>query len=98
MRMANKKVIARCAVAGSDHTPSLSPYLPYKPKDIAQQAIDTAQTCDVGGRKTGGAMWDQYEMASLNMGTINFGMSPMAGKERVLIKPPFFVQPVFAIL
>ncbi|MGK0293107.1 MAG: hypothetical protein ACI9U1_001498, partial [Porticoccaceae bacterium] len=52
----------------------------------------------VGGRKTGGAMWDQYEMASLNMGTINFGMSPMAGKERVLIKPPFFVQPVFAIL
>jgi hypothetical protein len=76
----------------------LSPYLPYKPKNTTQQAIDAAQTCDVGGRKTGGAVWDQYEMASLNMGTMNFGMSPMAGKERVLIKPSFFVQSVFAIL
>jgi uncharacterized protein (DUF849 family) len=36
MRMANKKVIVRCAVMGSVHAPSLSPYLPYKPKDITR--------------------------------------------------------------
>ncbi|WP_304308365.1 3-keto-5-aminohexanoate cleavage protein [Pseudacidovorax intermedius] len=36
------KVIISCAVTGSVHTPSMSPYLPLTPGDIAQQAIDAA--------------------------------------------------------
>jgi uncharacterized protein (DUF849 family) len=39
----SNKVIITCAVTGGVHTPSLSDALPYKPEDIAQQAIDAAQ-------------------------------------------------------
>jgi uncharacterized protein (DUF849 family) len=38
----SNKVIITCAVTGGVHTPSLSDALPYKPGDIAQQAIDAA--------------------------------------------------------
>lgn len=37
------KVIITCAVTGGVHTPSLSDALPYKPADIARQAIEAAQ-------------------------------------------------------
>ncbi|MES2610058.1 MAG: 3-keto-5-aminohexanoate cleavage protein [Pseudomonadota bacterium] len=37
------KVIISCAVTGSVHTPSMSPYLPLTPDEIAQQAIEAAQ-------------------------------------------------------
>lgn len=39
--MSNKRIIS-CAITGSIHTPTLSEYLPWKPEDIAQQAIDAA--------------------------------------------------------
>lgn len=39
----SNKVIITCAVTGGVHTPSLSDALPYKPEDIARQAIDAAQ-------------------------------------------------------
>jgi uncharacterized protein (DUF849 family) len=39
--MQSKRIIS-CAITGSIHTPSLSEYLPWKPEDIAQQAIDAA--------------------------------------------------------
>jgi len=39
--MASKRIVT-CAITGSIHTPSLSEYLPWKPEDIAQQAIDAA--------------------------------------------------------
>ena len=38
----SKKRIINCAITGAIHTPSLSEYLPWKPEDIAQQAIDAA--------------------------------------------------------
>jgi uncharacterized protein (DUF849 family) len=38
-----RKVIITCAVTGSVHTPSMSPYLPITPQQIADQAIDAAQ-------------------------------------------------------
>lgn len=43
--MSNKsnKVIITCAVTGAIHTPTLSQALPYKPEDIAAQAIEAAQ-------------------------------------------------------
>ncbi len=43
--MANlkNKVIITCAVTGAIHTPTLSDGLPYKPADIARQAIDAAK-------------------------------------------------------
>jgi uncharacterized protein (DUF849 family) len=40
--MANKVIIS-CAVTGSIHTPTMSPYLPFAPEDIARQAIEAAE-------------------------------------------------------
>ena len=39
----DNKVIISCAVTGSIHTPTMSPYLPFKPEDIARQAIEAAE-------------------------------------------------------
>ena len=39
--MSNKRIV-NCAITGSIHCPSMSPYLPYKPEEIARQAIDAA--------------------------------------------------------
>jgi uncharacterized protein (DUF849 family) len=36
-------VVISCAVTGSIHTPSMSPYLPLTPKQIADEAISAAQ-------------------------------------------------------
>jgi uncharacterized protein (DUF849 family) len=121
------KVIITCAVTGSIHTPTMSPYLPVTPDEIAEQAIDAARAgaailhlhardpetgqptadpdvfmqflpriakaCDaVVNITTGGSSLmtleqrlaapdrAQPEMASLNMGSMNFGLFPM--KER----------------
>ena len=38
-----RKVIITCAVTGSIHTPTMSPHLPYTPKDIADQAVAAAE-------------------------------------------------------
>jgi uncharacterized protein (DUF849 family) len=38
-----RKVIITCAVTGSIHTPSMSPYLPVTPDQIAEQAIAAAK-------------------------------------------------------
>ena len=37
------KVIISCAVTGSIHTPTMSPYLPLTPDEVATQAIDAAE-------------------------------------------------------
>ena len=118
------KVIITCAVTGSIHTPTMSPYLPVTPDEIAEQAIAAAKAgaailhlharnpetgqptadpevfmqflpkiaagCDaVVNITTGGSSLmtieerlaapdrAQPEMASLNMGSMNFGLFPM---------------------
>ena len=38
-----KPVIITCAVTGSVHTPSMSPYLPVTPSEIAEHAIEAAE-------------------------------------------------------
>ena len=43
MRKTNRKVIITCAPTGSIHTPSMSPYLPVTPDEIARAAIDAAE-------------------------------------------------------
>ena len=40
--MAKKRIIT-CAITGSSHTPTMSPYLPYTPDDIVRQSIEAAQ-------------------------------------------------------
>jgi uncharacterized protein (DUF849 family) len=40
---ADNKIIISCAVTGSIHTPTMSPWLPVTPDEIAEQAIDAAQ-------------------------------------------------------
>ncbi len=49
-----KKFILNCAVTGAIHTPTMAPYLPIKPEDIATQAIEAANagasTVHVHGR------------------------------------------------
>lgn len=42
MSKKSSKVIITCAITGAIHTPTLSAALPYKPQDIAHQAIDAA--------------------------------------------------------
>lgn len=42
MTSTRRKVIISCAVTGSVHTPSMSPYLPATPDEIAHQAIEAA--------------------------------------------------------
>jgi uncharacterized protein (DUF849 family) len=122
--MAARKVIITCAVTGAIHTPSMSPYLPVTPEEIADAAIGAAeagaaivhlhardpktgkpdqspeafrpflqvikQTSEVvinlttGGAPTmqveervGPAAHFAPEVASLNMGSMNFGLYPM---------------------
>lgn len=122
--MAKRKVIITCAVTGSIHTPSMSPYLPVTPQEIAEAAIGAAEagaaivhlhardpidgspTQDpkyfrefapeikrrsnvVLNFTTGGAatmtieerlqpaLQLKPEVASLNMGSMNFGLFPM---------------------
>ncbi|MCU0598142.1 MAG: 3-keto-5-aminohexanoate cleavage protein [Desulfobacterales bacterium] len=38
------KFILNCAVTGAIHTPTMAPYLPVKPRDIAAQAIEAAHS------------------------------------------------------
>jgi len=118
------KVIISCAVTGSIHTPSMSPYLPVTPEEIAESALGAAEAgaaivhlhardpvdgrpvhtpedfapfltaiksrSDVVVNITTGASpfmpveyrvkpaehW-QPEVASLNMGSMNFALFPM---------------------
>lgn len=121
---ASRKVIITCAVTGSIHTPSMSPYLPISAAQIAEAAVEAAQAgaaivhlharrpedgrpdqsseafapilhsiaerCDVvmnittGGspfmsveERIGPAARFRPEVASLNMGSMNFGLFPM---------------------
>ncbi|MEE8092613.1 MAG: 3-keto-5-aminohexanoate cleavage protein [Gammaproteobacteria bacterium] len=123
MRM-SRKVIITCAPTGAIHTPSMSPYLPVTPDEIADAAIAAAEagatilhlhardpddgrptqdpdifrrflprirqeTTAVINITTGGsphmtvderlqpALQLQPELASLNMGSMNFGLYPM---------------------
>ncbi|MEO0624927.1 MAG: 3-keto-5-aminohexanoate cleavage protein [Pseudomonadota bacterium] len=123
------KIIITCAVTGSIHTPTMSDALPFRPEDIAAQAIDAAKAgaailhlhardpetgrpsadpahyarflpqikagCDaIVNMTTGGSaimtldqrlaapMANAPEMCSLNMGTMNFALHPMADRYR----------------
>src|SRR6516164_7532720 len=121
---AQGKVIITCAVTGAIHTPSMSPYLPVTPQEIADAAVgayeagaaiihlhardpvtgkpdqrpeafvpflkDIKARCDaVINLTTGGSPYMTVqermlpakvlkpEVASMNMGTMNFGLFPM---------------------
>jgi uncharacterized protein (DUF849 family) len=125
--MRSKKAIITCAITGSIHTPSMSPYLPITPEQIAQEAIAATQAGaamvhlhardPVTGRPdqspelfkqflptikaatdaiinitTGGglgmtldqrlapAKWAKPEIASMNMGSLNFNISSAGAK------------------
>jgi uncharacterized protein (DUF849 family) len=41
--MASRKVILTCAITGSGHTPTMSPYLPYTIDDVVNQSIEAAE-------------------------------------------------------
>jgi uncharacterized protein (DUF849 family) len=122
--MSGRKIIISCAITGSIHTPSMSPYLPVTPEEIAASALGATeagaaivhlhardpqtgkpdqnpeafepllrvirQASDVVvNLTTGGSpympveegvrpaqIW-RPEIASLNMGSMNFGLFPM---------------------
>lgn len=122
-----RKVIITSAITGAIHTPSMSPYLPQTPEEIARQAIDAAEagaailhlhardpkdgrpsadpdvfaqflpeikasTNAVINITSGGStkmtleerlappLRFKPEMASLNMGSMNFSIHPAAAK------------------
>ncbi|SCK31008.1 Uncharacterized conserved protein, DUF849 family [Variovorax sp. HW608] len=121
------KVIITCAVTGAIHTPSMSPYLPVTPEEIADAAVGAAEAGaaiihlhardpvtgkpdqrpeafvpflkDIKARSdavinltTGGSPYMTVqermlpakvlkpEVASMNMGTMNFGLFPMLNR------------------
>ena len=121
------KIIISCAITGSIHTPSMSPYLPVTGAEIAAQAIGAAEAGatilhlharhpDTGRPSADPAHWAGFlpaikagcdavvnmttggsavmtlearleapkqfrpEMCSLNMGTMNFALYPMAAR------------------
>ena len=123
----SKSVIITCAVTGGIHTPTMSPYLPITPEEIADAAVGAAETgasiihlharrpengrpdyrpetfmqflpvikerckavinVSTGGglgmsidERLAAALEASPEMASLNMGSLNFGIFPMAEK------------------
>src|SRR5665213_4438139 len=123
----DEKIIISCAITGSIHTPTMSDALPYRPEDIARQAIDAAEagaailhlhardpktgrptpdpkvimqflpvikqsTDAILNITTGGGlnmtvedrlqapMAARPEMCSLNMGSMNFGLFPLADR------------------
>ena len=123
----SRKVIITCAITGAIHTPSMSPYLPVTPEEIADAAVEAAEvaaaivhlhardpqtgqpdqrpeafTPFLGVIKqrsnvvinitTGGAPTMlveervkpaaafKPEVASLNMGSMNFGLYPMLNR------------------
>ena len=127
MAAPRNKVVITCAVTGSIHTPTMTPYLPITPDEIAQAAIGAAeagaaiihlhardpkdgrptpdpevfmqflprikQSSDAvvnittgGGagmtvaERLAGALRAKPEMATCNMGSMNFGLYPMLGK------------------
>ena len=127
MSSATDKVIITCAVTGSVHTPTMSPYLAITPDQIAEQAIEAAEAGaailhlhardPADGRPTPDpAVFDRFvpriaaatdavinittggstrmtlaerlayplqakpEMCSLNMGSMNFSIHPVARK------------------
>ena len=41
--MARKSVIITCAITGSLHTPSMSPYLPITPDEIVAESVAATQ-------------------------------------------------------
>lgn len=43
MKKSKNQVIITCAITGSVHTPSMSPYLPVTPDQIAQSALEAAE-------------------------------------------------------
>jgi uncharacterized protein (DUF849 family) len=124
-----RKVMITCAVTGSIHTPSMSPYLPITPEEIADAAIGAAEAgaalVHVHARQPGTGIPDQRpeafapflkvikqrsdciinittggaptmtieerlrpcavfkpEVASLNMGSMNFGLYPMLERQK----------------
>ena len=127
MKTPRNKVIITCAITGSVHTPSMSPYLPVTPDQIAQSAIEAAEAGaaivhlharepDTGRPTQDPALYAQFlprikaatdavinittggspvlpladrmapalrfkpEVASLNMGSMNFGMYELLGR------------------
>lgn len=127
MAKPKRKVVITCAVTGGIHTPTMSDALPYKPADIARQAIDAAEagasilhlhardpetgkptpdpdvfmqflptikqsTDAVVNITTGGGLGmtveqrlaaplaTEPEMCSCNMGSMNFGIFPLASR------------------
>ncbi len=96
MAAAQGKVIITCAVTGAIHTPTMSPHLPVTPEEIAEGAIGAAQAGaaivhlharePADGRPTRieerlqPALQLKPEVASLNMGSMNFGLYEMLGR------------------
>jgi uncharacterized protein (DUF849 family) len=96
MSAAQGKVIITCAVTGSIHTPTMSPHLPVTPQEIARAAIGAAEAgaaivhLHARNPQDGSPSQDpellrpalelKPEVASLNMGSMNFGLYEMIGR------------------
>jgi uncharacterized protein (DUF849 family) len=91
MAKKQSKVIINCAVTGAIHVPSQSNYLPITPQQIADEAVKAADagaaTVHIhvrdprsGQERMVGVKRFGPELASINMGSINFGLFPALDK------------------
>jgi uncharacterized protein (DUF849 family) len=92
--MKSRKVIISCALTGSVHTPTMSDALPVTPNEIGEQflprlkdATDTVLNITTGGslhmtvqERLAAPLLAKPEMCSLNMGSMNFGIFPLADR------------------
>jgi uncharacterized protein (DUF849 family) len=87
--MANKKTIITAAITGASLSPSMSPYLPITPDQIAQQSIDAARAgaaiVHLHARNNDGsptndpAVWHAFtpkirESSDVIVGSMNYGL------------------------
>ena len=86
----NRKVIITCAVTGSIHTPSMSPYLPVGAQQIADAAVGAAQAgaAIVPGNVDASLLWqriNEHDPARV-MPTPESGKRPISADERELLR------------
>ena len=62
------KVIITCALTGSGHTPSMSPYLPYTVGDVTDRGVAAAK------RTADRLLGDAYQWSTLRAGRYQLGL------------------------
>jgi len=81
----NDKVIITCAVTGAIHTPSMSPYLPVTPEEIAEAAVGAAEA---GAAVQGGELGVEGQRGRIHRGSLVLVRSGQVMKKSIGAEAP----------